>query len=71
MGPDLAGADRFSRRSAGFAAALRRTFALREELKSLPFGAVWDAHCLRQGVPVGFGWIDEIRAYERDVLSNR
>jgi L-rhamnose isomerase len=45
--------------------------ALLEELKSLPFGTVWDAHCLRQGVPVGFGYIDEIRAYERRELSQR
>src|SRR6266540_525085 len=45
--------------------------ALLEELKSLPFGAVWDAHCLRQGVPVGFGYVDEIRAYERRELSQR
>lgn len=27
--------------------------ALMEELKSLPFGAVWDYHCLTAGVPVG------------------
>jgi L-rhamnose isomerase len=45
--------------------------ALLEELKSLPFGAGWDAHCLRQGVPVGFGWIDEIRIYERNILAAR
>jgi L-rhamnose isomerase len=45
--------------------------ALLEELKSLPFGAVWDAHCLRQGVPVGFGYVDAIRDYERRELSRR
>jgi L-rhamnose isomerase len=45
--------------------------ALLEELKSLPFGAVWDAHCLRQGVAVGFSYIDEIRDYERRELSRR
>jgi L-rhamnose isomerase len=45
--------------------------ALLEELKSLPFGAVWDAYCLRQGVPVGFSWVDAIRTYERDVLAAR
>lgn len=45
--------------------------ALLEELKGLPFGAVWDAHCRRQGVPVGFGFIDQIRAYERSVLAAR
>ena len=45
--------------------------ALLEELKGLPFGAVWDYHCLRQGVPVGFSFMDEIRAYEASVLSAR
>ena len=30
-----------------------------EELKTLPCGAVWDYHCLRQGVPVGPAWIEE------------
>jgi L-rhamnose isomerase len=45
--------------------------ALLEELKGLPFGAVWDAYCLRQGVPVGGAFLDEIRRYERDVLAAR
>jgi len=42
-----------------------------EELKGLPFGAVWDAHCLRQGAPVGMAFLGEIRSYERDVLAAR
>lgn len=45
--------------------------ALLEELKGLPFGAVWDYYCLRQGVPVGLQLIDAFRAYEREVLSQR
>ena len=45
--------------------------ALLEELKGLPFGAVWDYHCLRQGVPVGISFMDEIRAYEKQELSER
>jgi L-rhamnose isomerase len=45
--------------------------ALLEELKGLPFGAVWDFYCLQQEVPVGLGFLDEIRAYERQVLSRR
>jgi len=45
--------------------------ALMEEAKTLPFGAVWDYHCLKQGVPVGEAWLDEVRAYERHVLSKR
>ena len=44
---------------------------LLEELKSLPFGAVWDYYCLQQDVPVGFAYMDEIRAYEKRVLAPR
>jgi L-rhamnose isomerase len=42
-----------------------------EELKTLPLGAVWDYHCLEQGVPAGADWLADVRAYERDVLSKR
>jgi L-rhamnose isomerase len=45
--------------------------AMLEELKALPSGAVWDYHCLKQGVPVGPDWLAEVQAYERDVLSRR
>jgi L-rhamnose isomerase len=45
--------------------------ALSEEAKSLPFGAVWDYYCHRQNVPVAADWLNEIKAYERDVLSRR
>jgi len=45
--------------------------ALLEEVKSLPFGAVWDYYCLSQNAPIGLDWLREVRAYERDVLSTR
>ncbi len=45
--------------------------ALVEELKTLPLGAVWDYYCLKQNVPVGMAWMDEVRQYESDVLSRR
>ena len=45
--------------------------ALLEELKSLPFGAVWDHYCRAHDVPVGRDWLAEVKAYERDVLSKR
>ena len=44
---------------------------LMEESKTLPFAAVWDEHCRRQNVPVGAKWLDEVKAYERVVLSRR
>jgi L-rhamnose isomerase len=46
-------------------------FVKQEELKTLPFGAVWDRFCERTGVPAEDAWYDEVAAYERDVLSRR
>ena len=45
--------------------------ALLEELKTMPVGAVWDQYCLGQDVPAGPAWLEQTRAYERDVLSLR
>jgi L-rhamnose isomerase len=42
-----------------------------EELKTMPFGAVWDYYCLRNEVAVGPSWMNELRSYEADVLSKR
>lgn len=45
--------------------------ALLEELKGLPFGAVWDYYCHTQDVPVGFSFMEAIRAYEQRELASR
>ncbi|MFC5406426.1 L-rhamnose isomerase [Cohnella soli] len=45
--------------------------ALTEEFKSYPFGAVWDYYCEKMGVPVREDWLSEVKAYEREVLSQR
>jgi L-rhamnose isomerase len=45
--------------------------ALLEELKGLPFGAVWDYCCWKNSVPVGIRFMDAIRRYESDELSKR
>jgi L-rhamnose isomerase len=45
--------------------------ALLEELKTLPFGAVWDHYCRSQDVPAGRDWLTKVKSYERDVLSKR
>ncbi len=42
-----------------------------EELKTMPFSAVWDYYCLQEGVPVGADYIGEIQKYEADVLLKR
>src|SRR5512136_2222469 len=45
--------------------------ALLEELKGMPFGAVWDYFCLEHDAPVGMKFMDEVRAYEKRELSKR
>ena len=45
--------------------------AMQEEIKSLPFGAVWDWYCFQQGVPVGERWIETVKEYERGMLNQR
>ncbi len=45
--------------------------ALLEEAKMLPFAAVWNYFCLTQDVPVGMKFMDDVKQYERTVLSAR
>jgi L-rhamnose isomerase len=45
--------------------------AMLEELKTVPFGAVWDYYCTKMEVPPAQTWLDEVKAYEEDVLSKR
>ena len=45
--------------------------AMLEELKTLPFGAVWDYYCQKQNVLVGLDWLKEERDYEAAVTSLR
>ena len=42
-----------------------------EELKTLPFGAVYDEFCRRAGVPVGMAWFSDVEDYEKNVLAKR
>ncbi len=45
--------------------------ALGERMKSMPYGAVWDRFCEINGVPTEAHYMDQVAAYERDVLSKR
>jgi L-rhamnose isomerase len=42
-----------------------------EELKTMPFGAVWDYYCQKADVPVGIDWLKEVKEYEAKVTSKR
>jgi len=45
--------------------------AMLEELKTLPFGAVWDYYCTKKDVPPGPDWLKEVRDYENKVTDLR
>lgn len=45
--------------------------ALGEELKFFPFADVWAKFCEVNGVDAGERWIDEVKKYEKEVLSKR
>ncbi len=42
-----------------------------EELKTEPFGEVWNEYCRQCGVPEDGTWFGEIERYEKEVLSAR
>ncbi len=42
-----------------------------EELKTYPFGDVWNEYLRREGVLKGSEWLKEIQRYEKEVLSLR
>jgi L-rhamnose isomerase len=45
--------------------------ALQEELKSMPFGAVWDCYCEQKGVPIGMDFMRVVKDYEQNELVKR
>jgi len=45
--------------------------AMLEELKTMPFGAVWDYYCTKQDVTPGPDWLKEVRDYESKVTNKR
>ena len=44
---------------------------LDEEMKTYPFGDVWEEYCRQSGVPSDESWYAEIKQYEKDVLLKR
>ncbi len=44
---------------------------LDEEMKTYPFGDVWEEYCRQSGVIADESWYKEIKQYENDVLSKR
>ncbi|MGL6225413.1 MAG: L-rhamnose isomerase [Thermoguttaceae bacterium] len=48
-----------------------RRLAMLDELKSMPFGPIWDMYCERNNVPIGTDWLELVRNYEKDILAKR
>ena len=48
-----------------------KLMSLREEVKTLPFGAVWDYYCEKNGVPSENEWFADCEKYEKEVLAKR
>jgi L-rhamnose isomerase len=44
---------------------------LQEELKSMPYYAVWDYYCQQKSVPAGLQFMEAIKDYEKKELSKR
>ena len=42
-----------------------------EEMKTLPFGEIWDEYCRRCGKPLDGEWLPRVQEYEWKVLVNR
>ena len=45
--------------------------AMLEELKTMPYGDVFDYYCEKQGVPVGKDWLAGVKDYEKQILPVR
>lgn len=50
---------------------LTELMVMQEEIKTMPFGDVWEEYCRCCGVADDLSWFDEIKDYEKNVLSAR
>ena len=48
-----------------------KLMVMQEEIKTMPFGEIWDEYCRRCGKPEDGKWFSEIEKYEAEVLSTR
>ena len=50
---------------------LTELMVMQEEMKTMPFGAVWAKYCSECGVNADSSWYDEVKKYEDEVLLKR
>ncbi len=48
-----------------------KRLALMDEFRSLPSNAVWDYFCMKNEIPVGLAWMDDLAVYEKEVMFRR
>lgn len=50
---------------------MTKLMVLSEEIKTLPFGDIWEHYCETEGVPADESWYSEVEKYENEVLLKR
>lgn len=50
---------------------MTKLMVLSEEIKTLPFGDIWEHYCEIEGVPADESWYSEVEKYENEVLLKR
>mgnify|MGYP003602132332 FL=1 len=60
-----------SMRAAEYSGDYTARMAKLEDRKTLPFGLVWAHYCEKTGIAPDGAWLDEVKTYERNVLSKR
>ncbi|MBR5295958.1 MAG: L-rhamnose isomerase, partial [Clostridia bacterium] len=48
-----------------------KLMVLQEEMKTMPFGEIWNEYCRREGAPADGEWFEKVEKYEAEVLSSR
>ena len=48
-----------------------KLMVVQEELKTMPFGEIWEEYCRICGAPADGAWFASVKQYETDILSKR
>ena len=67
--PDICGTDKMKELEATGDVSARLAF--KEEFKAAPFSLVWDYYCAQQNAGVSLDWLEEVKAYESEILKVR
>jgi L-rhamnose isomerase len=50
---------------------LTELLVMQDEMKTMPFGDIWDEYCRQCGVKCDREWFDDVKEYEKKALSKR